>query len=100
MLKVVANHSPKNFYELKMFNHKKSKLLPEELESFLINWGKRLSRRPLVLSISMVKNIDRNNFDLYDENIENLTIIEKYKKLGIIKEFKTEEYRVEKYLFH
>ena len=35
----------------------------------------------------------------FDTNEENITIIEKYKKLGIIKEIKTEEYGIEKYLY-
>ena len=92
MLDIVAKDSPKNFYRLKIYNLEKSKLLPKTLESFFISWGKRIPRKSLILII--VKDL---NYGV-DTNEENITIIEKYKKLGIVKEFKTEKYDTEKYL--
>ena len=94
MLNIVARDSPKNFYKLKIYNHEPSQLLSEELESFFISWGKRIPRKSLILIIVN----DFLNCGL-DANKEHITIIEKYKKLGIIKEFKLEKYDVEKYLF-
>ena len=85
--------SPKNFYRLKIYNSKKSNLLPKVLESFFISWGKRIPQKSLILIIA--KNLNYG----FDTNEENIMIIEKYKKLGIIKEFKTEAFDTEKYLF-
>ena len=39
-----------------------------------------------------------SNYGL-DTNEENIKMIEKYKGLGIIKEFKTEQYDTEEYLY-
>ncbi len=83
MLGVIAKYSPKNFYKLKINNYRPSQLLPEELESFFIGWGKRTSQKSLTLITTTRSNI---------------TIIEKYKKLGIVKEFKTETYDLDEYL--
>ena len=79
LLDIVAKHSPKHFYKLKLHYTlgMRSKLLPaEELESFFISWKNRSPQRSLSLFI--------RNGNLDDENLK---IIEKYKKLGIIKEF-------------
>jgi len=83
MLGVIAKYSPKNFYKLKINNYRSSQLLLEELESFFIGWGKRTSQKSLTLITTTRSNI---------------TIIEKYKKLDIVKEFKTETYDLDEYL--
>ena len=35
VFETVVKHSPKNFYELKLYN---AEVVPENLESFLISW--------------------------------------------------------------
>ncbi|RIA92331.1 hypothetical protein C1645_845925 [Glomus cerebriforme] len=76
VLKTVAKYSPKNFCELKLYN---VKLQPEDLESFLISWKNRPSKKSLNLVI-----IERY-CDSIDVNEKNMEIIERYKNLGIIK---------------
>ena len=93
MLDIVAKDSPKNFYKLKIYNLERSKLLPKVLESFFISWGKRIPQKSLILIIE-----DWKTYGL-DTNEENIKMIEKYKGLGIIKEFKTEQYDTEEYLY-
>ena len=78
---------------MKIYNSEKSKLLPKALESFFISWGKRIPQKSLILIIV------NSNYG-FDTNEGNITMIEKYKKLGIIKEFKTEEYDTEEYLYY
>ena len=73
LLEAIAKHSPKNFYKLKLCE---PYILPENLETFFINWGNRLSKK----SLSLI-------FIDYHEIEENMKIIEKYKNLGIIKNF-------------
>ncbi|GES88004.1 hypothetical protein GLOIN_2v1876445 [Rhizophagus clarus] len=48
---VVANHSPKNFYELKIYYSSISEVSSEDLESFFINWKNRTSKKLLSLII-------------------------------------------------
>jgi hypothetical protein len=79
-LETIAKHSPKNFYELKLHE---PYILPEYLESFFINWG-RLSKK----SLSLI-------FIDYHEIEENMKIIEKYKNLGIIKNFEIRDFEEE-----
>ena len=79
VLKTVANHSPKKFCELKLIN---SELLLEDLESFFINWENRASKK----SISLIF------IDDYNNSLEYMKIIEKYKNLGVIKKFETGMY--------
>ena len=75
LLDVVAKHSPKNFHELKLHD---PELSPEDLESFFISWGNRISKK----SISLIFISDcRLGLE------ENMKIIEKYKKIGIVKKF-------------
>ncbi|CAI2163524.1 15598_t:CDS:1 [Funneliformis geosporum] len=88
MLDVVSKYSPKNFYELKVDNYTQSKLLPEELESFFTIWSDRIPQRSLSLIIVFVFNDD---ISLY-VNDENMKIIEKFKKLGIIRKLGTESF--------
>ena len=87
ILRVIAKYSPKNFHKLRICNYEESKLLPEELESFFISWGKRIPQKLLTF------------ITIHSLNEENMIIIEKYMKLGIVKEFKTEGYDVNEYLF-
>ncbi|PKK74024.1 hypothetical protein RhiirC2_847166 [Rhizophagus irregularis] len=83
-MEMIIKYSPKSVYEIKLnyLDCMKSKLLPEELESFFINWKNRTSKKSLSL---MVIN---NGIDVNEVNIENTKIIEKYIRLGVIKKFK------------
>src|ERR1044072_9021950 len=69
---ILAKYSPKNFHELTLFPS--CSLHSKDLEEFFINWKNRSSQKSL-------------SFNVYHHrlNDENLKIIEKYKKLGIIK---------------
>ena len=88
MLEVIIRYSPKNFYELKIYNdNQPSKLLSEDLESFFISWKSRTPKKSLALII--IKDYKGDN-DGFDTNEENMKVIEKYKELGIIKKFETE----------
>ena len=90
MLKVVAEYSPKKFYELKLHYgcDAQPALLSEELESFFISWANRIPQKSFSFIIIL------NNSVTLLRNFENTKIIEKYIKLGIIKEFKTIEYHI------
>ncbi|GBC00339.1 hypothetical protein RclHR1_03820004 [Rhizophagus clarus] len=83
-LEMIMKYSPKNVYELKLnyLDCTKSKLLPEELESFFINWENRISQK----SISLM--IINNGIDANEVNVESMKIIEKYIELGVIRKFK------------
>ncbi|GBB90368.1 hypothetical protein RclHR1_01730016 [Rhizophagus clarus] len=75
---ILVKCSPKNVCELILSSsYKKFDLLPNELESFFLNWMNRVPRTSLSLIII--------NFVISDENKK---IIEKYINLGIIKKFK------------
>ena len=54
----------------------RSELLPEELESFFISWTNRIPQKDTIRNSSLVT------------NNENMEIIKKYTKLGVIKKFK------------
>uniref|UniRef100_U9SX77 Uncharacterized protein n=1 Tax=Rhizophagus irregularis (strain DAOM 181602 / DAOM 197198 / MUCL 43194) TaxID=747089 RepID=U9SX77_RHIID len=58
-----------------------------DLEEFFINWKNRISQNSL--SLTIYKNFD--GFGL-ESNVENMEIIKKYMKLGIIDKFITKEY--------
>ncbi len=93
MLKIAAKYSSKYFYRLYICNFVSSRLLPEELESFFLSWGKRIPQKALILFITQYSELN---------TIENIKIIKKYKLLGIIKEFNefnTEYYDTERYLW-
>ncbi|GBB94080.1 hypothetical protein RclHR1_02290006 [Rhizophagus clarus] len=79
ILEIVANYSPKNFYELMLYYviNTKSEILSEELEKFFINWKKRVPQKSLSFIIE--------GYDLEVTN-EIMKIINKYKKIGIVKE--------------
>jgi len=77
-LKVLAKYSPKNFHELKLRCINILKIDLEVFESFLIDWKSRTPQKPLSIIIL--------NSEYFTDN-EYLKIIEKYKKLGVIKKF-------------
>ncbi|RIA97858.1 hypothetical protein C1645_801566 [Glomus cerebriforme] len=83
-LEAILKYSHKNTYEFVLYHQcdTRSVLLPEELESFLISWTNRVPQKPL--SLVIVK-YDANSLDTNDENMQ---IINKYIKLGVIKRFK------------
>ncbi|GBC06235.1 hypothetical protein RclHR1_00670027 [Rhizophagus clarus] len=85
-LEAVTKYS-QNIYELILYQLNGPvhfELLPEELESFFISWTNRKSQKSLSLIII------KNNFNVngLDKNYENIKIINKYIKLGVIKKFK------------
>ena len=53
LLEVAANYSPINVHELKLcYDYEgMSKLLPEELESFFINWADRIPLIPFTFIV-------------------------------------------------
>jgi len=69
----------------------RSRLLPEELESFFINWTNRVPLKSLSL---IIVNNDEQSLDANDENME---IIEKYIMLGVIKKFKATDFEDEEF---
>ncbi|RIA90187.1 hypothetical protein C1645_876264 [Glomus cerebriforme] len=77
VLETVAEYSPKNFCELKIYNDTVTELLPEELESFFISWESRTPKKSLNLVI--VKDL----YDSLEVNEENMEIIKKYKNLAL-----------------
>jgi hypothetical protein len=95
LLEVIVKYAPASFYELRLsyLHRTQSKLLPEELESFFINWGKRVPRRSLSLII-IRDDIDDILYSRISRG-EYMEIIEKYTGLGIIKKFKIIEYDFE-----
>jgi hypothetical protein len=74
VLEIIAKYSPKNFHELKFCP---DKLSSEELESFFISWKNRTSHKPLSLTI------------FGETRSESMKTIERYIKLGVVKEFKS-----------
>ncbi|GBC52314.2 hypothetical protein GLOIN_2v1784405 [Rhizophagus irregularis DAOM 181602=DAOM 197198] len=77
VLEIISNFSPKNFHELHIIERLgESNIFPMELESFFIIWKDRVPFRSFTFIIEENK----------VEN-ENMEVIEKYKKLGIIKKF-------------
>ncbi|GBC00284.1 hypothetical protein RclHR1_00380052 [Rhizophagus clarus] len=78
LLEVVAQHSPKNFHELKLRNFYEE-IDHEDLESFFISWKKRSPRKLFTLIFK----------DICPEtNNEKEEIIRKYEKEGIIRVLK------------
>jgi hypothetical protein len=88
-LEIFAKHSPKNFYELEIFYAYKarSEIPSEELENFFINWKNRVPQKPL--SLIVIKSYDCISLELKGEN---MNIIERYIKMGVIKKFKTKKF--------
>ncbi|RIA83776.1 hypothetical protein C1645_833255 [Glomus cerebriforme] len=77
VLETITKYSPKTFCELKICHYSDSELLPEDLESFFINW----KNRP---SFTLIIN---KNYGCINLEVENMKIIKKYKNLDIIKKF-------------
>ncbi len=90
-LDTILKDSPKNFYELKI--NEQLKLLPGDLESFFSSWEKRIPQKPLTLII--VEDI----FSSKEVDEENIKIIEKFQKLGIIKKFDFETFDEEEIFY-
>ncbi len=80
---ILVNYSPKNFCELKFFKEFDSKLTPEDLEEFFINWKSRTPQKSLLLTLMK----DYHHGNNLVKNKENMKVIENYKKLGVIKNF-------------
>ncbi|RIA87716.1 hypothetical protein C1645_827388 [Glomus cerebriforme] len=83
-LEAFVKYSHKNVYEIILYHvySTRSKLLPEELESFFISWTNRVPQK--LLSLIIINNYN-NSLDI---NAENMKIINKYINLGVIKKFK------------
>jgi len=80
-LDIVAKHSPKNFYELKIH---RLKLFLVDLESFFISWKNQTSKKSLSLILVSIR---------YFNSLKvNMKIIEKYKNLGVVKKFEIRDY--------
>jgi hypothetical protein len=84
VLKAFAKYS-QNIYELILYPmfDKLFELLPEELESFLINWTDRKPQKSF--SLVVINCAINSSLDISHECVE---IINKYIKLGVIKKFK------------
>src|SRR5581483_331964 len=82
ILEIVAKYSPINFHELRFFYiiGGKSKLLPNELESFFISWMNSKSKIPFTFIL-----VNCKWAYAFTDNDENMKIIEKYNKLGIVR---------------
>ncbi|CAB4427268.1 unnamed protein product [Rhizophagus irregularis] len=88
-LETVLKYS-KNIYEiiLQYQFDLKFELYPSELESFFIDWKKRIPQKPLsfvIIDSAFCKN-------RLDKNVENMKIIETYTKLGVVKNFEIGDY--------
>ncbi|PKY12465.1 hypothetical protein RhiirB3_424137 [Rhizophagus irregularis] len=90
-LEILVKYSSKNFNELRIcyVYDGPSEIFPEELEEFFINWKNRIPRKSLsfILKGYCVKSFENKK--------ENMKVIEKYKKLGIIKKFEIENFSEE-----
>ncbi|RIA83583.1 hypothetical protein C1645_833603 [Glomus cerebriforme] len=93
-LDTLAKYSPKKFYELEIdyCSFGTLGILCEKLEEFFINWKKRIPQK--LISLIIVTDY-RENIDL--EVNENMELIKKYMKLGVIKKFRTRKYDEEEY---
>jgi hypothetical protein len=76
---VLLKYSPKNFHKLSLCLFSSYKKL-EGLEEFLINRKNNISQKQLSLNI-----LEELNGEIFDPNL--IKLIEKYVKMGVIKEF-------------
>ncbi|CAG8548383.1 943_t:CDS:2 [Funneliformis mosseae] len=88
---IIADHSPPSFHELKLYNLDGSELFPEDLDSFLMCWKFRIPFK----SFSLIVIVDDSIKDFYLGGLQNIhkknmEVIEKYKKLNILKKFEIE----------
>ena len=81
VFETVVKHSPKNLYELKLYN---AEMIPENLESFFVSWKNRSKK-----SLNLI--IVGNRLKVKEESIE------KCKNLGAIKKFETRKFIEELY---
>ncbi|UZO20185.1 uncharacterized protein OCT59_011441 [Rhizophagus irregularis] len=88
MLEIIVKNSSKNFHELNLYNYVKSDLLSKDLESFFISWKDRIPSKSITFIV--IKGFGGS----LDTNNENMKIIEKYKKFGIIKKFLVEKKKI------
>ncbi|RIA84328.1 hypothetical protein C1645_832442 [Glomus cerebriforme] len=76
LLEIIAFHSPKNFYELKIINdHSNLGLFLEDLDTFFLNWKNRISKKQINLII-----IDKHYYNRFN----TIKLIKYYKNLGFI----------------
>ncbi|CAB4414020.1 unnamed protein product [Rhizophagus irregularis] len=91
-LDMVVKYSHENISELVLYHQdciQSAELLPVELESFFIKWMSRMPQKSLSLEI-----VKCEEDDSLDTNHENMKIIEKYTKLGVIKKFKITDFEL------
>jgi len=86
LLKVIAKCSPKKFYKLRIIYIRlsliDSELFSEELEPIFISWANRIPQKPLSLIVI------NGGANILKFKKESMKVIEKFKKLGVIKKFK------------
>ena len=84
LFEIFTKYSPKNFHELTL----NSLNMPskKDLEEFFINWNNRRSLSFIVFMDYSLR--DNNNYEI----MKVIEVIEKYKKLGIIKKFETSKH--------
>ncbi|GBB98782.1 hypothetical protein RclHR1_03320008 [Rhizophagus clarus] len=87
-LEMVIRCSSDNMCEIILYHlfNVRPRLLPVELESLLIEWKNRKPQKSLSL---IIVNIDDKSLDANDENMK---LIDKYIKLGVIKKFKVTDF--------
>ncbi|RIA99345.1 hypothetical protein C1645_811584 [Glomus cerebriforme] len=84
-LESIIKYSHENIHEIRLFyrNDLASMLLPSELNSFFESWMIRKPKKPLSF---IIEKFESQRFTL-DSNDENMGIIKKYIRLGVIKRF-------------
>ncbi|GBB95204.1 hypothetical protein RclHR1_00250002 [Rhizophagus clarus] len=80
MLEAIVKYSPKCFHEIRLYNYAKSYILSKDLDTFFFNWSNRIPQKSITF-------ICLNVFDNLEKR--NVKIIEKYRKLGVIKNART-----------
>ncbi|GBC10309.1 hypothetical protein RclHR1_09500007 [Rhizophagus clarus] len=95
-LSEIVKYSHENISEIILHHYytQSTKLLPEELESFIVSWTNYIPQRLLFLVI-VTNNYCKESLEKSEENIK---IINKYIVLGVIKNFKSKDYDYEEHL--
>ncbi|CAG8620042.1 5892_t:CDS:1 [Funneliformis mosseae] len=88
LLEAIAIYSPRNFFELKIdYDHGfHSELKSVDLESFFKRWTNRVPQKPISLIL-----INKYHANSLADKKENMSIIETYTKLGVIKKFEVKK---------